>query len=74
MNGDQFKDPLCYLCLVGNVVTLWSLTQEAAVSNIPFRHFWSLNSANSVRTFRENSTESLLRDSGSIVKEIGKKL
>ena len=28
MNWGQFKDPLPYLCLVGSVVTLWSLTQE----------------------------------------------
>ena len=33
MNWDQFKDPVCCLCLVGGVVTSWSLTQELAVTD-----------------------------------------
>ena len=33
MNWDQFKDPLCYPCLVGYVVISWSLTQEVVGSN-----------------------------------------
>ena len=28
MNLGQFKDHVCYLCLVGCVVTSWSLTQQ----------------------------------------------
>ena len=35
MNWSQFKDPVCYLCLVGTVVESWSPTQEVAGSN-PF--------------------------------------
>ena len=28
MNPGQFKYPLCYMCLLGSVVTPWSLLQE----------------------------------------------
>ena len=60
MNWVQYKDLLCYLCLCGWVVSSLSLTQEILGSNptilifISFI-FLSLNSANSVKTFRENS-------------------
>ena len=33
MSWNQFKDPLCYPCLVGYVVISWSLTQEVVGSN-----------------------------------------
>ena len=36
MNWGQFKDPLCYLCLIGPVVAPWSLTPDVAGSNNPF--------------------------------------
>ena len=36
INHDQFKDPVCYLCLAGAVVASWSLTQEVAGSKNPF--------------------------------------
>ena len=52
MNWGAFKDPLCYLCLAGLMVTPWSLTQNVAGSNNPFNYILSLNSA---KTFRENS-------------------
>ena len=59
MNLDQFNDPLCYLCLYGTVVASLSLTQEKAVLNTAIllvqQHILSLSSANSVKTFRENS-------------------
>ena len=45
MNWVQYKDLLCYLCLCGLVVSPLSLTQEI------------LDSANSVKTFRENSID-----------------
>ena len=35
MNWAQFKDPVSHMCLVGTVVTSWSLTQEVAGSS-PF--------------------------------------
>ena len=35
MNWDQFKDPVCYLCLAGAAVASWSLRQEVAGSS-PF--------------------------------------
>ena len=50
----QLKDPLSHMCLAGSVVASWSLTLETTGS-IPFNDiFWSLNSANLVKTFREN--------------------
>ena len=33
MNWAKFKDPLCYLCLAGNVVASQSLAQVVAGSN-----------------------------------------
>ena len=56
MNWAQFKDPVFHLCLVGTVVACWPLTEELAGSS-PFndKYFLSLNSANSVKTFRKNS-------------------
>ena len=57
MNLGQFKDPACYLWLTDAVVASWSLTQEVAGLN-PFTvmtNILSLNSANSKKTFRENS-------------------
>ena len=45
------------MCFAGAVVACWSLTQEVAGSS-PFTvmgNFLSLNSANSVKTFRKNS-------------------
>ena len=30
MNCSQFKDPVSHMCLAGNVVASWSLTQEVA--------------------------------------------
>ena len=61
MNWVQYKDLLCYLCVCGLVVSSLSLTQEILGSSptLPFLYFinffLSLNSANSVKTFRENS-------------------
>ena len=59
MDWVQFKDLLCYLCLCGTVLSFLSLTQEIVGSNtaILLGFFWSLNSANSVKTFKENSIE-----------------
>ena len=57
MNWAQFKDPLSHTYLAGAVVASWSLTQQVAGSN-PFTvttNIFSLNSANSVNAFRENS-------------------
>ena len=49
-----------YLCLV--VVTSWSLTQQVAgLNNLILQKDLSLNSANSVKTFRENSSVSYNR-------------
>ena len=57
INWVQYKDLLCYLCLCGLVVSPLSLTQDILGSNptILFFCFLSLNSQNSVKTFRENS-------------------
>ena len=57
MNWCQFKHPVCYLRLAMSVVTFWSLTQEVAGLNNPFRckYSLSLTSPNSMKTFRENS-------------------
>ena len=59
MNLDEFKDPICYLCLARTVVASWSLTQEAAGQNKLFKKYYIL-SLNSVNTFRENSTRLLI--------------
>ena len=53
----QFKDPVSHMCLAGSVVGSWSLTLEVAGSS-PFTimaNIFSLNSLNSVKTFRKNS-------------------
>ena len=61
MNWVQYKDLLCYLCVCGLVVSSLSLTQEILGSSPTmlifdfFDFFLSLNSANSVKPFRENS-------------------
>ena len=61
MNQGQFKDPLCYLCLYGTVVSSLSLMQETVgLSTAIFFTFEnklslnSKNSQNSVNTFRQN--------------------
>ena len=48
MNLGQFKDPLCYLCLGGAVVSPLSLTQEVESSSPHFSNFYFL-SLNSVK-------------------------
>ena len=56
-----FKVPVSHTCLAGIVVASWSLTQEIAGLS-PFTvmtNILSLNSANSVKTFRKNSNFSL---------------
>ena len=51
----QLKYPLSYMCLANAVVASGSLTLETTGSN-PFDDiFGSFNSANLVKTFRENS-------------------
>ena len=60
MNWGQFK--ISYLCFAGGVVSSWSLTQRLQFQIFKFFKYnvtLSLNSLNSVRTFRENSTEPL---------------
>ena len=52
MNWGQSKDPLCYLCLAGSMVTSWSLSQEVANSNSSFNYKYFF--AHSVKLFREN--------------------
>ena len=62
MKWIQFKELLCYLCPCGAVVTSLSLTQEVVGSNTAILlifDFLSLNSADSVKTFRENSISSV---------------
>ena len=57
MNWSQFKDPVSHMCLAGAVVAFLSLTQKVAGSS-PFTvmtNILSLNSANSLKPFRENS-------------------
>ena len=57
MNWGQFKYVVCYLCLVGCVVTFWSLAQEVAGSHNIFNKnavTEFANSLNSVKTFRED--------------------
>ena len=57
MNHGQFRDVVCHMCLAGTVVASWLLTQEVAGSSplLWWQLFVSLNSANSGKTFRENS-------------------
>ena len=53
MNRAQFKDPVSIICIAGAVVASRSLTQEVAGLS-PFNDkFLSLNSLNSVKTFRK---------------------
>ena len=56
MNWAQLKDPVSHMCLAGALVASLSLTQEVAGSS-PFndKDLLSLNSLNSVKTFRKNS-------------------
>ena len=57
MNWAQFKDPVSHMCLAGTVVASWSLTQKVPGSS-PFKvmtNILPLNSANSLKTFWENS-------------------
>ena len=55
------KEPVSHVCLVDTVVAPWSLTPEAAGSNsFDDKYFQSLNSANSMKTFRENSNRPCL--------------
>ena len=44
LHSSQFNDPLLYLCLIGSVVTAWSLTEEVTGLNNPFNIFLLLNS------------------------------
>ena len=57
MNWARFKDPICFLCLAGTVVASWPLKQQMAGSNNLFKiqYFFSLNLANSVKTYKKNS-------------------
>ena len=62
MNWVQHKDLLCCLWNCGRVVESLSLTQKILGSNpaillFDFFFFLSMNSANSVKVFRENSTK-----------------
>ena len=50
MNKGQFKDPLCYLCLLGAVVPSLSLMQEVVGS----RHNYCLNFVNGFTYFGES--------------------
>ena len=58
MNWGQIKDPLCYLCHVGSVVTFSSLTEEVADSN---NLSTMILSADSVKTCRENAYKSIIK-------------
>ena len=60
MNWAEFKDPVPHICCAGAVVACWSLTQEVAgfESFCCNDNFLSLNSANSLKTFRKNSNVS----------------
>ena len=64
MNLVQYKDLLCYMCPFGTVVSSLSLTQEILGSNpaifLLIFNFLSLNSADSMKTFRENSNKPCL--------------
>ena len=57
MHWAQCKDPVSHMYLAGAVAAFWSLTQEVEGSS-PFTVMTiilSLNSPNSVKTFRKNS-------------------
>ena len=49
----SFKDPDCYLCLIGCVLTSWSLKQQSADSNNLFHENFV---AEFTEHFKENST------------------
>ena len=62
MNWDQFKfkDPVSDMCLAGDVVASWSLTQEEAGLS-PFNDiFFVPEFAESSETIRINSNDSIL--------------
>ena len=46
MNVDQFKDPLCYLCLCSTVVSSLLLLQEVEGLRLTFYKNLSMNSLN----------------------------
>ena len=54
INWIQFKDPLCYLCLCGTVVSTLTLTQGIVASNRAIFLIFDFLLLNSVKTFREN--------------------
>ena len=57
MNWAESKDPVSYMCLVGAMIASLFLTQEVAglSTSTVMTNILSLNSANSVKTFRKNS-------------------
>ena len=71
MNWVQYKDLLSYNCLCGTVVESLSLTLEILGSNPAIflfdLNFLSLNSLNSVKAFRENSTGFAVRNLNLII-------
>ena len=60
MNQGQFGGVVSHMCLAGTVVASWLLTQEVTGSSplLWWQLFVSLNSANSGKTFMENSNVS----------------
>ena len=55
MNWSQFKDLFSHICLAGDVVASWCLTQEVAGSS-PFTVMAAIFVTEfSVKTFRKNS-------------------
>ena len=60
MNWGGFKDSLCYLCLAGAVVSLWSLTEEATSLNNPLNYkYYITNALNSMKTFGKTAIENV---------------
>ena len=49
MNQGQFKDPLCYLCHGGAVVSSLSLTEEVVSLSPHLKKNWLFLSLNSVK-------------------------
>ena len=69
MNQGQFKDPLCYLCLCGSVVSSLSLVQEAvSLSTAIFLIFEKKLSLNSGKTQIVQAHLILLRWAGNETK------
>ena len=67
MNGSQFTDPLCYLCLPGTVVASWFLTKEVTGSNPLLLHKYFTNSVDSACTnsfFKKNSISPRSHETG----------